>query len=255
MKSRSFFEDSLHFLLEQRLLLIFVLLGGAFIVARGQALSSSVPAGVSTAQVPDSCPVRLNFDGAWEQGLGWGASAIIGGYQPGMWCSDDSIWSMITNPNYPPTQAYAQIGYSRGVSDPYTTVNSYFLEYTYTTGGSTRIYLGIDTSNWGGSSDTFVVYYDSSTHLTKFLIDNNLQYSVQLDWSATQMQWFNETHSSNDQVLGGYNHHTVLANVQYLRNGAWHQINAQTDQNNDNPNGSISPTPSGKFWIWDKRVP
>lgn len=216
---------------------------------------STPPAAVSTYQVPDSCPSSLNFDGVYEQGLGWGASAIIGGYQPKMWCSDTSMWSMILNPNYGSSNGYAQIGYLRSTLEGSNdTVNEYFTEYTDTSGPPNFQLDGIDVSNWGGSSDTFVVYYDSSTSLIRFLIDGNEQLNVRLHWSATQMQWFNETHSSNDQVLGGYNHHSIFDQVQYLRNGAWHTINAQNDNSNDNPNGGISTTTGGRFWVWDKRV-
>src|SRR5438132_14316974 len=102
MKSPSFREAMLTFLHEQRLILIFALLLGAFVAGHGQALASSVPASVSIAHMPNSCPATYTHDdGAWEQNnVGWGASAIIGGYQPGMWCNDDSMWAMITNPNY-----------------------------------------------------------------------------------------------------------------------------------------------------------
>lgn len=138
MKFSSSSEEVISFSQEQRLLLIIVLLLSAFTVGRSQAEArsfSTPPAAVSTYQVPDSCPSSLNFDGVYEQGLGWGASAIIGGYQPKMWCSDTSMWSMILNPNYGSSNGYAQIGYLRSTLEGSNdTVNEYFTEYTDTSG-------------------------------------------------------------------------------------------------------------------------
>ena len=163
---------------------------------------------------------------------------------------------MTFDKNLDATHGYAQIGYYRSYGD---TVNSYFLEYADTTGGYTDINLGVDTSNWGTSSDTFTAYYDSGAKLFKLLLDGNLIFSVSLHWPANSNAWTNETHgqetqNSGDQVLGGYKHHTIFDHVQYLQNGAWHPVNAQNNRDDNNPYGGISTTQSQTFWVWDTRI-
>lgn len=259
MKLSSPLEKASSLLEERRLLLsltlLVALLIGTFATQHSQAIASS-----SATHMPLDCPFSQTFDGVFgPSATNWGATALIGGYQPSMWCSDTSNWTMIFNPLYSPLNGYAQVGYLRSTLEgTLSTVNEYFHAYTFTTGTEQFFLDGVDISNWGGSSDTFTVYYDSSTHLTRFGIAPNWIDNVNLDWSATQSEFFNEVHSTNDQVLGGFNHHTIFDNVQYLQNGAWHAINAQSGVDNDsgkNPNGGISATTGGRFWLWDNRVP
>ncbi len=235
----------------QRLPLVLVLLVGSFIVSSGQvSASSNISTSSTSSQNANACTLNFNFDGA-ELKNGWGATAMIGGYQPKMFCSGISAWSMILDSS---GNGYAQIGYLRNVVDGFTTINEDFIEYTFVGGGDWLIFLGADSTNWGTNSNTFRVYYDSGDHYVKFLLNGVYQSSSMMDWSAVQMEWFAETHASQDQVVGGYNHHSVFSNVGYLNNGVWHPINAQNDVYNDNPNGGLSTTTSGQFWVWDKRV-
>jgi hypothetical protein len=252
----SFIERITSFLHEQRISLAFLLLVSFFVTSRSpvSAHSNTITPPHASSQISSACSGGFHFVGAEETSLGWGASATIGGYQPGHICAHSSAWSMVSNSS---GNGYAQIGYFRGciTAGCTTSINQYFLEYTYINGGDVQELLGSDYSTWGGSSDTFVVYYDSSTKVFRFLINGNEKWSQRLDWSATQMDWQSERASAQDQVLGGFNHHTIFTNVQYLRNGAWHTINATNDAFNyggDSYN-RLSTTTSGTFWVWDNR--
>jgi hypothetical protein len=114
--------------------------------------------------------------------------------------------------------------------------------------------LGEDTSYWGGSSDTFTIYYDTSIQVFKILLNGSLLGETVMSWTPNQCQWLDETHATADPVLGGYNHHTVFANVQYLQNGAWHTPDTTTeDISQKNPNGGFAGSTNGKFYVWDTR--
>jgi hypothetical protein len=234
---------------QQRILLILLLTAGFFLIRHNVANAQPL-----APQIPQSCSLVYGFDGVYNTS-GWGSQAIIGGYQPASVCNASSNWVMVNNTNdY--HHAYDQIGYIRYAGQPGpTNENRYFTEYQDATGSGGPIFtdLGEDTSYWGGSSDTFSVYYDTGVHLFKILLNNGLLGEADLNWSPNDRQWFDETHATADHVLGGYNHHTVFANVLYLQNGAWHAPNTGTNEGNPkNPNGGFA-SGSDKFYVWDTR--
>lgn len=233
---------------QQRILLILILIAGFFLIG-----FSNVKAQPLAPQTSQSCTLVYGYDGVYNKS-GWGSQALIGGYQPSSVCNDSSNWVLVNNTNdYP--HAYDQIGYARYAGQPGpTNVNRYFTEYDDRSGDPVFTDLGEDTSSWGGSSDTFNVYYDTSSKLFKILLNNGLLGETELSWTPNDCQWDDETHATADPVLGGYNHHTLFGNVLYLQNGAWHAPNTTTNEGNPkNPNGGFAGSSNGKFYIWDTR--
>jgi hypothetical protein len=197
-----------------------------------------------------NCPVQLAFDGDDRDAAGWGASAIIGDYQVSGACQSSSAWTMIDN--HAATYGFAQVGYIRLASWS-TSKTYYFAETASVTVANAPVMLGVMAKGWG-SSDTFVTYYDSSVHYIKMLINGTLNYTYGAAWSANEQVWDTETHSVQDYFPGGYNHHTIFANNQYLYNGAWHNIDALTYESIVNtPYGDYSGS-GNTFYIWDTRI-
>lgn len=248
MRILSFLESTPNYLLSlllRKKLLIALVVISSLMLGHGNAQALS-----TGCLEPQSCPFVLYFDGAERYNTGWGAQAIIGDYQVKSVCISSSAWSMIDNQSG--DTELAQAGYLR-LAEWSTTQTYYFYEWGDTSTLYDPVMYDVDNKNWG-SSDKFAVYYDSGSQYTKMLINNQLVASVYTGWNANDQQWFAETHSDADYTVGGYNHHSIFATVQYLQNGTWYNINAPSDMYNNQPNASYSAS-GNQFYVWDKRVP
>lgn len=211
------------------------------ITGKAQAQSSSCKA--------VNCTFSLNFDGAERYGTGWGAQANVGDYQVKGVCISSSAWSMIDNQSS--GNELAQVGYLR-LAQWSTSKTYYFYEYGDQTTLYNPVMLAVDTKNWG-ASDEFTTYYNSGNGYIEPVINGQVQVYIYVTWGANDQQWFAEVHSPQDYVVGGYNHHSLFGNVQYLFSGKWYNINTSSYMYNDTPYGTFYTTGSS-FYVWDTRV-
>ncbi len=77
---------------------------------------------------------------------------------------------------------------------------------------------------------------------------------VGLNWNTNDQEWFAETHSDADHVVGGTKHHSAFGSVSYLYNGRWYSPNVSDMLYNTTTNGLIYGPSGSTFYVWDTRV-
>lgn len=227
------------------MLIVLFLVLSIFLLQQGHALAKT-NSSCNTA----SCTLNKEFDGAYRYASGWGASAGIGDYQVNSVCISSSAWAMIDNQSN--SNELAQTGYLKLAS--WSTTTTY---YFYEEGVSGQLYdpgiISVDSKN-RGSTDVFTTYLDTGNGYIHYQINNQTQVSTIPDWTPNDQQWFAETHSDADHVVGGYNHHSLFGSVGYLYSGRWHYVNASSSMYNTASYGDYSISGSSSFVVWDTRV-
>lgn len=221
--------------------------------ATGYSSVQALPVGHTSSTAPKSSCTGASpqFDGADRYATGWGAWASVGDYQYDNVCSAEAAWSLIDE--YSAPCGLAQSGYAM-ISDWSSAITYYFYEVEDYDCGIGPVMLGELTKNWG-QSDTFMTYYNSGTGYFEPEINGTVEdYFYTTDWSANDQEWMGETHSDQDYVTGGTDHHTIFGSIQYLQNGAWHTINASSYMTNSTAYGEYSTTSGNQFSTWDTRM-
>ena len=202
---------------------------------------------IFTGIIPGRATAGFYFNGGYKEVSNKGAAITCETQNPYITSQgSSSAWAMTC---YVPGQNYAQVGWTK---DPGFTAPKYFWEYnSEVTHKFGQEYLATAQS---GSHNDFMVGSDSTTMY--FKINGDVKKTLPLSdlgWTPNMVEFFGETHDTNDQCPGSVSNPVTMGNAQYkTTSGSW--VSAGVTEYHDLSTMANNIDTGDTTWeIWDTR--